>query len=445
MIGITNPPYTRGAKIDKSIRADVRKAIQTKRKSLANLVSMRRSDIGDMLESDSLSPWFSVLIEEILDKEKGVIAKVMPTTACLATDPSERIFWANHFDILYIITLHDAKQLNWSVETDITESLMIGRRRSKEKISPDTQFINLKKRPNSREEVLPLREAIIGKSLDDEWGRITYCSADRMRTGDWTAAAWYDPELAKASWYLDNLTKSGLWIHLGKLGRIFTTKEIVGKSKWEMFDDPNGTEIPVAQSSSGQTGYKCMNGNADAWARRVTKFRNTPKVLENLANKIGHLLITNTQDSGSARLTAFFSEEALAGYTWTPINSVNSAEAKALAVWLNSTPGRIAMRSVLSRKLTWPQWQPAALMNVCIPNIRGSEGEKLIESLCDGFENLKAKELEKYREGYTVVRQQIDEIVSQATNIPMEKLIDWGEKLAKEPTIRGNDICEQDR
>ena len=184
-----------------------------------------------------------------------------------------------------------------------------------------------------------------------------------------------------------------------------------------------------------------MNGYADAWARRVAKFRNTPQELENLKNKIGHLLIANTQDSGSARLTAFFSEEALAGYTWTPINCVNPAEAKALAIWLNSTPGRIAMRSMLSRKLTWPHWQPSALMNVCIPNIRGVEGANQRESLCDGFENLKAGELEKYREGYTVIRQQIDKVVSQATNIPMEKLIDWGEKLAKEPTIRGNDIC----
>ena len=443
VIGITNPPYTKGAKVDKSIKADVRKAIQTKRKSLANLVSMRRSDIGDMLESDSLSPWFSVLVEEILDKEKGVIAKVMPTTACLATDPSERIFWTKHFDILYIITLHNAKQLNWSVDTDITESLMIGRRRSKVNLSPDTQFVNLHKRPNSREEVLALRKAIISETIDKDWGRITYCSADRMRTGDWTAAAWYDPELAKASWYLENLTKSGLLMRLGELGRIYTTKQTVGQSRWEMLDDPAGAEVSIAKSASGQAGYKCMNGYADAWARRVAKFRNTPKELENLKNKIGHLLITNTQDSGSARLTAFFSEEALAGYTWTPINCVNPVEAKALTVWLNSTPGRISMRSVLSRKLTWPQWQPAALMNVCMPNIRGPEGAKQRERLCDGFEILKASELEKYREGYTVVRQQIDQIVSQATNIPMEKLIDWGEKLAKEPTIRGNENSEQ--
>ena len=156
VIGITNPPYTRGAKLDKNVHADVRKAIQVRRKELAKQVVMRRTDVGNLLESDSLRPWFSVLMEEVIDKEKGVIAKVMPTTACLATDPSERKFWTRHFEILFVITLHSPKEPNWSVDTGLTESLMIGRRILKTESSPETQFINLVKRPNSREEVLAL-------------------------------------------------------------------------------------------------------------------------------------------------------------------------------------------------------------------------------------------------------------------------------------------------
>ena len=210
VIGITNPPYTKGAKVDKNVHKEVRKAIQGKRKGLAKQVAMRRTDVANMLESNSLSPWFSVLLEEVLDKEKGVIAKVMPTTACLATDPSERIFWAKHFDILYIITLHSTKQLNWSVDTGITESLMVGKRRLKTNLSPDSKFINLKKRPNSREEVLALREAIINETIEREWGRITYCSAERMQAGDWTAAVWYDSELGEGLMVLGR--PSGTWI-----------------------------------------------------------------------------------------------------------------------------------------------------------------------------------------------------------------------------------------
>ena len=207
-----------------------------------------------------------------------------------------------------------------------------------------------------------------------------------------------------------------------------------------MLETPDEAEIPVAKSSSGKTGYNCMKGEADAWARRTQKYRDNQRELENLKNKTGHLLVTNTQDSGSGRLTAFVSEEALAGYTWTPINCVNLVEAKALAIWLNSTPGRIAMRSVLSRKLTWPMWQPAALMKVTIPNIIGEKGSKPRDILCEGFEKLKLIELEKYRDGYTTVRQNIDEIVSRAMNIPMEQLTNWGKKLAEEPTIKGNEI-----
>ena len=437
VIGITNPPYTKGAKVDKNIHTDVRQAIQKKRKDLVKQVMMRRTDVGKMLESDSLSPSFSVLLEEVLDKEKGVIAKVMPTTACLAIDPSERKFWTKHFDILYIITLHDTKQLNWSVDTSITESLMIGRRKLKTVSSPDTQFINLIKRPNSRDEALALRRAIVTGTVSEEWGRVTLCTSERMRQGNWAAAVWYDPELAKASWLLEDYANSGMWKRLGQQGRIYTTKQTVGQVKWEMLENPLESEVPVAKSASGITGYKYMDGQADAWARRAVKFRDKPSELENLKNKLGHLLITNSQDSGSARLTAFASEEPLAGYTWTPVNNVSFEEAKALVVWLNSTPGRISMRSVLSRKLTWPMWQPAALMKVVIPNVLSAKGLRPREILCEGFEKLKSMELDQYRVGYTEVRQEIDKLVSSATHLPLEQLIDWGNRLAEEPTISG--------
>ena len=156
----------------------------------------------------------------------------------------------------------------------------------------------------------------------------------------------------------------------------------------------------------------------------------------------GHLLVANTQNAKSGRLTAFASEEALAGYTWTPINSVTLVESKALAVWLNSTPGRIAMRRVLSRELAWPMWQPNALMNVTIPDIRSAKGNRCKEILLQGFEALKPTKLEKYRDGYTAVRQEIDKIVSEATNLPLEQIFDWGRKLAAELTIKGDEIAE---
>lgn len=442
VIGITNPPYTRGAKVDKNIQAKVRKAIQKKRKSLAEQISMRRDDVGDMLESDSLRPWFSVLLEEVLDKENGVIAKVMPTTACLAVDPSERIFWTSHFDILYVITLHNTKQLNWSVDTDITESLMIGRRRSETHSSPSTKFINLTRRPNNRNEVLSLRDIIINGEIDSEWGEITICPANRMRAGDWTAAVWYDPELARASWYLEDLAETEFWSRLGQFGRIYTTKQTVGQNRWEMLNSSIGSEIPVARSASGEHGYKYLIGGADAWARRTANYQDNQSELENLTKKSGNLLITNTQDSSSGRLMSFASDEALVGYTWTPVQNVNLEEARALAIWLNSTLGRIAMRRVISRKLTWPMWQPAALMKVTVPNIRGVEGEKQREILCEGFEELRTMDLEKFRDGYTPVRKRIDEFVSEATNLPMERLADWGNRLAVEPTINGNKISE---
>ncbi len=437
VIGITNPPYTKGAKVDKNISADVRKAIQERRKSmLAEKIPMRRNDIGTMLETDTLRPAFSVLLEEILDKEKGVIAKVMPTTACTATDSSERLFWAKHFDILYIITLHCIKDLNWSVDTGITESLMIGKRRVKDESAPETQFINLNQRPKDTDEVMSLRNAIVNKRLDSSWGNVTSCPVHRMRAGDWTAAVWYDSDLARASWELADHVEAGMLDRLGQLGRIFTTKQTVGQEKWNWVDNLNDSEVSVARNS-GQDGFRKLQGQADAWARRSSSYKENMRELVTLQNKSGHLLITNTQDSMTGRLIAFCSKERLVGYTWTPAQGVDYDEAKALTVWMNSTLGRISMRSAISRKLTWPMWQPGALMNIAVPKIRGKKNLSCKAVLCGGFEEMKTKELDLYRDGYTSVRKAIDEIVAEATGIPMKSLTIWGKKLAEEPTIQG--------
>ncbi len=439
VIGITNPPYTKGAKVDKNVSGDVRMAIQDRRKSmLADKIPRRRNDVGKMLETDTLSPSFSVLLEEVLDKQKGVIAKVMPTTACTAIDSSERLFWAKHFDILYIITLHCKKDLNWSVDTGITESLMIGKRRLEAESGPETQFINLIRRPKDIDEVMSLRNAIASKTLDSRWGSVTFCPVHRMRTGDWTAAVWYDPDLAKASWELGDLVKRGTLDRLGQLGRIYTTKQQVGeKTKWILVDDSHDSEVSVARSS-GQDGFKKLQGHADGWAHRLRSHMDNVNELASLKKKSGHLLITNTQDSMTGRLIAFCSEERLVGYTWTPVQGVDYEEAKALTVWMNSTLGRISMRGIISRKLTWPMWQPSALMNIAVPKIRGEKGNTCKVTLCEGFEAIKAKELDLYRDGYTSVRKTIDEIVAKATGMPMKKLEEWGEKLSKEPTISGN-------
>ena len=144
-------------------------------------------------------------------------------------------------------------------------------------------------------------------------------------------------------------------------------------------------------------------------------------------------MVTNTQDSSSGRITAFASKEALVGYTWTSIQSVDYEEAKALAVWMNSTLGQIAMRRVLSRKLTWPMWQPGALMNVVVPNFRTQEGKRSLDILVQSYYELKSREIEQYRDGYTAVRQEIDKTVSKATNLSLGKLVDWGENWRKNP------------
>ncbi len=435
VICISNPPYSNSAKEAGNLSQSARNALKKRKAALRDTIATSgdsKGELRDILNPNSISPWFTVLMEETVDPQHGVIAKVMPTTACTTVEVAERQFWSRQFHVSHVLTLHHPKDLNWSVDTDITESLMIVRRDSDS--TKPTKFISLRKRPRSPEEALELHERIRDCKLG-EWGELCVWPSERVQAGDWSPVVWYNPTLSEVGRMLEELVKDARWTRLGTHWRIQTTKQLVGQNKWQ-WCNKRDSEVLVVKSASSKV-QKTLAGAIDGYAQRVVKFRQNEKVLERLTEKAGFLHLSNTHNSQSARMSAVTTEHAAVGYTWTPVQGVTVEEAEGLAVWLNSTLGRIAMRRLVSRSLTWPTYQPKALARIVVPDVRSEGMAEVLRRLRSAFSATSTDEVAQFRDGADSMRIAWDDAVSEATGIRRELIDSWRSLLDSEPTIRG--------
>jgi len=111
--------------------------------------------------------FFTPLAEHALDRETGVLAKILPVTACTSAGGlAERRFLAVRFHIERIVTSHDPKRPNLSANTGIHEALLIARRKDVGSEKP-TEFVSLARIPDANAEP---RAAIAEtlEAVDDE-------------------------------------------------------------------------------------------------------------------------------------------------------------------------------------------------------------------------------------------------------------------------------------
>ena len=156
---------------------------------------------------------------------------------------------------------------------------------------------------------------------------------------------------------------------------------------------------------------------------------------EKMLQKAGHLLMTGGQDSIAARLTAVASNEKYVGVLgWLPVTSSAPQQAKAIAVFLNSTPGRIQLMRNAGRKLTFPLYSPAASSNICIPDINDT---RIMQILADCWERTKDMVVPQFRDGECEVRQLWDAAVAEAMGWDVEELTRLRLLLHREPHVSG--------
>ena len=440
-IALTNPPFSSLKNLAVDVEADSRTALTERMAKLRENVGARWPERRGAMSADSIRPPFSFILAERINKERGAVGKIIPTTACTNSAPAglaERRLLAEQFEIDMVVSLHDPKAYAWSVQGH-QESLLLMRRTPPGERSETVRFASVLRRPTNSDEATTLYERLREGGLGD-LGRICEWPRERVEAGDWSPAVFYEPALAEACHEIDQWpTMRGKFVRLGDLYEANTTKQTVGQSKW-MWCDEDDAEVPVAKSAS-ESGQMRLQGRIDGWAKRVPRPHDSPRAhrrqLDLLTAKAGRLLVANTQRTNTARLVAVVFPSPVVGYAWTPVQGVKKQDAQALAVWINSTVGYILLRKYASRTIDWPMYQPAAIKQLVVPNTGGRLWKHMHQPLLEAYRATKSKIVPQYREPDAQVRQVWDGAVAKAAGIPARKINHWRMLMDAEPFVAG--------
>lgn len=185
--------------------------------------------------------------------------------------------------------------------------------------------------------------------------------------------------------------------------------------------------FPVLQSK-GIDGQQRIEAYPDAWWEY--KKPGKPPILE----KAAHLLVTMGQNTSTARLVAVASDKRYVGQGWMPVTGPDATEAKAAAVFLNATPGRLLIMRLPGQALSFPLYNPASWHKLPIPDV---SDPYILATLAACWEATRTVVVPQFRDGYTDVRRRWDVAVCDALGWDINEVAVLGELLAREPRVRG--------
>ncbi len=423
---IMNAPFTDNRKRSRKFTAEAVKGMQRNEIDIRDSLEQADEAAGKAITTNSIRSFFTPLADQLLRSDQGVLAKVIPATACIgASGLKERRFLAERFHVERIVTTHDPKRINFSENTSIHECLLICRRWPNGE-RPPTEFVSLRRMPMNVAETVEAADALVS-GAPNQWGNVQAWPADRVLAGDWTPVQWYDGTLAEAALALESnqhLEPAGLRFEIGPDGRSV-------QDAYEVGDQNTVGAIPGFHYVSEKI-HRTMQGKPDVWyVPRQKPRRNMDRWIEQSHSRRGYVLVPMRLDTISGRLTALWSSEASFGW-WAPIAVPDEDTQKALAAWLNSTPARLMLLNRRAQKLTYPTWQLAHLREIRIPKPDNPAWGKLraaFDQACD-TELLPMKHAER-----CVARWAIDRAAALACGLDLDVLADWRRRLSAEPTI----------
>ena len=438
---IMNPPFTSRRRMGQKFPEEIQRALRSRADAMEEILVRSDPSLMGFSDKNSIGPLFVALADRVQQHPDGVVSMINPTIALSGTAGlQERQILAQRFQIHSVLTCHQPGNINMSQQTSINESIVVMRRHPNGQ-KPPTRFVHLNRIPADESEVEDLhrclRECPQGQ-MSNGWGEVSRWPSDRMEEGDWTPAAWRSPELAGAAREFASL--QGM--------RTIREHGYSCEATLQMMDKKNF--IPAAPGiegrfpiidSKGADGQRTIQSTPDAeWQptnpdeeQRVLNGGVYPEV-QKLLSKAGALLITSGQRTTTARLTAVADDKKYVGRGWLPITGPNAQEAKAIAVFLNSTAGRLQLLRNAGRTLEFPQYNPEPLEGIRIPDPRNTHIRKI---LADCWEHTKEMEVPQFRDGECEVRILWDEAVAEAMGWDSEELARLRELLSNEPHVRG--------
>ena len=438
-IVIMNPPFTNRTKMGEKYSVPMQQALRQRTDYLGHRLVCSDVELQGLVNKNSIGSTFIALGDKCLSELSGVLTIIEPTIALSSpSNQSKRLLLASRYHIHTVLTCHQPSQINLSQNTSINESIVIAVRHSGDK-SP-TRFINLDRFPVDDAEADDLHQCLSNcssGSIEHGWGNVCEWPAEMIEAGDWTPAIWRSHELAKVASKLasDPILRSMKAIGLfpQETGRLLR-----GSFERATTDFPNSFPILSSKGASGQITIQSMHDEHWIPKQRDESIRQAnggryPEV-DQILSKAGYLLITAGQDNRTARLTATASDTPYIGNGWMPVHGMTAEEAKALAVFINSTPGRLQLMRNMGKKLEFPVYSTSEAGNIRVPDIKDSA---ICHILADCWQQTRHIIVPQFRDGECEVRRLWDDAVADAMGWDKVELARLRMLLHQEPHVRG--------
>lgn len=430
-VALMNPPFSINTNSGSTFGPEGQLAMRAREDEILDVIHNHDPAAAAAITRKTIATFFTPLTDSLLHPDNGVLAMVLPFAACVgSTGAAERRFLADRFEVSVVVTSH-AKQLNFSASTSIHECLVVCRRKIKRERN-DTLFVALTRMPATADEAIKVADAILGGTLDGEWGRAFRWPRERVETGDWSACQWMDNLLAETAHSLPYRQTLRPLSDLADVGPAHVRSEMRNPLK-----DPSSGPYRVMWRH--QTGVRrTMRARCEF---SVAAKRGKKRAAQRANAKASRLLIANKLDTKSTRVTASFLGAPALGSVWTPVRPKGLPKRAVLQVqqawcaWLNSTPGILAFMHNRGRKLTYADFMPNKLKSLPAPDPAKAD----LAPLNAAYKSLAGQELLPWpRMDECLVRAALDEAAADAVGLDRDEVSDWRRRLAQEPTIRGH-------
>lgn len=423
---IMNPPYTRD-----SLRHD--QFSQADHDALKNREKYLMADRG--AHGSSAGSMFEILGEHLTHLDHGVLAMVRPTSA--ATGPAglqNRKLLAEQFHVEWVISSHDSSRMWFSENTDISEMLVVARRHDAEPAArPPTKFVSLLANPATVAGASALASVLASEPNAAEGAAVMEWPSSNMVAGDWSPVMFANPWLAAVA---ADLRSGGLLrtqplanvASAGPAGRrirdVFERSETAGPDGYDALwrNDTDATRALAARAD-----FYCVPKQTERATRLAAKYW----------DQRGHLLVSTDPRLTTMRVLAVHCDLPTLGSRWVPFTALHddpAAWSKAMAVWMNSSLGILAVIAGATHHVGGrPKVSMDAMRNVRAPVLDADAAA----SLAGVFDDLGSQELLRIADsGGDPIRAALDAAVVEALDVDAETVTRVRNALASEPSVQ---------
>ena len=429
---IMNPPFTRDSLRHDQFSREDEQVIKRREKEILEGQPHRAA-----ARLHSSGGAFTVLAERMLKDDAGTLALVLPSVVPTAPGNLElRKYLAQRLHIDTIVSSHDPARIFFSENTSIGEILLVCRRWKNAGPKPPTRVVNLARNPATPLEALDTAVRIgrvgeAGGKVSHEF-TIQQVDSGRIERGDWFAVNFLSPYLVEAYRILSEAEPGAVpMVPMSDLAEVGPAGQRI-RDAYTHADMPTQTgrralwyhKTDVTQSMGAQT---------DVYIEPKESKRH---LADSYWEQRSQMLLPHRLWLPLARAAAVMLPERAVGSIWTPCRPHDPDIARALCLYLNSTPGLLSLLGQRdNRKPSYPSFSLDTLRSLPVPNFAalGAAERDLLSSWFGWLQNETLQPLPQMHED--PVRQQIDDAVVKALGLDPEWVATMRRELAREPSV----------